>query len=502
MVGKNNLRVHKKAYQTLPWDRKARENSGSLNQYRHSRKRNEKAPTEESTESELEGLVSDADSNLNDNFDSPDSETSEQYVQDASRMGGFRRSLGRIQVKTAASKAVDYAARMAAKIKIPGIPTAVALGISGTIAAASLTGCSGGTPTNTPALPPIVIHTEVVVHEPTSTPHYVQQTTVPDSPEYSPLLTEAMSKYPEKFNFDGRGLNPIEERTMRLADAKFFTNKNFLESKYGPKNWPSEVKTASIQALLLMMDEIDIKRKPKGRHKIGWSPGSLDEVLNDLNVYSNADEIPGDYEVIASIATDPGYNHRIMLKELAYFGKADDAGILPKSLMQNDVDDFNNLLSPSDAQFGFGDSTFMYLGMNPDGTTKSFPSMVFEAAGDATNQRETVEQLFDYLVPGYNVPSYKSNKYDFANFFSANTPTPAASIDLMTLALRSLGLNADSSITPDGMHIGSVKTNGGLLYYNANDLWTLTTDRLSGCALLGDSAEDTENRKYDLSCSE
>ena len=170
---------------------------------------------------------------------------------------------------------------------------------------------------------------------------------------YSPLLVEAVTSYPAGLDFVGDGLSPKEKNILDWADARLFTNPNFLASKYGPDNWPSEVKLASVQAVPLLMLAIDIQVKADGKHVISWELDGLDRILDELEVYDGVctscygrddydtvDKVVDNYDPVVD---DSRHVHREMLKTFAYFAKADGEGILVRSLMQNNADDFQLL---------------------------------------------------------------------------------------------------------------------------------------------------------------
>ena len=69
------------------------------------------------------------------------------------------------------------------------------------------------------------------------------------------------------------------------ADSRLFGNPSFLASRSGPDNWPSEVKLAPVQAVSLLMQAIDIQKKPDGKHVIDWEADSLDRILDELGIY-------------------------------------------------------------------------------------------------------------------------------------------------------------------------------------------------------------------------
>ena len=84
------------------------------------------------------------------------------------------------------------------------------------------------------------------------------------------------------------GLNAEEKNILDWADSRLFSNPAFLTSKWGPDNWPSDVKTASVQTIPLLMLEIDIEKKSNGKHVITWDVDSLDRILDDLGIYEGA----------------------------------------------------------------------------------------------------------------------------------------------------------------------------------------------------------------------
>ena len=56
-------------------------------------------------------------------------------------------------------------------------------------------------------------------------------------------------------------------------------------AQYGPDNWPSDVKLASVQAVPLLMLAIDIQKKSDGKHVISWDVDGLDRLLDELGIY-------------------------------------------------------------------------------------------------------------------------------------------------------------------------------------------------------------------------
>ena len=101
---------------------------------------------------------------------------------------------------------------------------------------------------------------------PTATPTPAPATN-PGLAGYAPLLKEAVAG----MDFVRDGLNAEEKNVLDWADSRLFSNPAFLASKWGPDKWPSEVKTTSVQAIPLLMLEIDIEKRfrRKARHHLG-----------------------------------------------------------------------------------------------------------------------------------------------------------------------------------------------------------------------------------------
>jgi hypothetical protein len=172
------------------------------------------------------------------------------------------------------------------------------------------------------------------------------------------------------------GLNAEEKNVLAWADSRLFSNPDFLASKWGPDNWPSDVKTASVQAIPLLMLEINMNKKPDGRHVITWPVDGLDRILDDLDIckgmcvpcygkddYATVDEVrKNQYPIV----NDPQHVHREMLKSFAYLAKADGEGILMRGFMENDADDFEMLYKRdlpvermfTDTSFGWKNQSF------------------------------------------------------------------------------------------------------------------------------------------------
>ena len=321
---------------------------------------------------------------------------------------------------------------------------------------------------------------------------------------YSPLLVEAVSSYPAGLDFVGDGLSPEEKNILGWADGRLSTNPNFLASKYGPDNWPSDVKLASVQAVPLLMMAIEIQKQPDGKHVISWEVDSLDRILDDLGVYEGV--CTSCYGKIVYDSTDrvfDNYNpvvnnnrhvHRELLKTLAYFAKADGEGILVRGFMENDADDFELLYnrdseaariigSFTNTAFGSRNLSFMSQVKLPDGTHKSFPTQVYEIVGDAGSEREAAERWFD----NFNavMSHFVGGVEEFADIYRKYSQTPytpepgyvlsvglagsPSSTGTTVSAFRSIGLKAEQFHSPEkGRRTGAVEIDGEWYYHDGN----------------------------------
>ena len=328
---------------------------------------------------------------------------------------------------------------------------------------------------------------------------------------YSPLLVEAVTSYPAGLDFVGDGLSPEELEILDWADSRLFTNPNFLASKYGPDNWTSDVKLASVQAIPLLMLAIDIQKKPDGKHVINWDVDSLDRILDELGIYEGVctscygknydtpEKVVYDYD---PILRDSRHVHREMLKTFAYLAKADGEGVLIRGFMENDADDFELLYnrdaeaarrvgSATDTAFGWRNLSFMSQVKLPDGSLKSFPTQVYEIVGDAGSEREAAERWFD----NFNavMSHFVGGVEDFADIYRPYSQTPytpepgyvlsvglagsPSSTGTTVSALRSLGLKAEQFLSPEkGRRTGSVEIAGVTCYHDGN--WPLTATDL------------------------
>ena len=392
-------------------------------------------------------------------------------------------------VPRATDTAVPTATHTATATNTP-VPTATETPVP--TATATQTPVPTGTPTPTPT--------------PTNTP--VPTPSVdPALARYSPLLVEAVSSYPSGLDFVGDGLSPHEQDILDWADGRIFSNPNFLASKYGPDNWPSDVKLASVQAVPLLMLAIDIQKESDGKHVINWEVDSLDRILDDLGIYEGVctscygknydtpEKVVYDYD---PILRDSRHVHREMLKTFAYLAKTDGEGVLIRGFMENAADDLELLYnrdaeaarrvgSATDTAFGWRNLSFMSQVKLPDGILKSFPTQVYEIVGDAGNEREAAERWFD----NFNavMSHFTGGVEDFADIYRPYSQTPytpepgyvlsvglagsPSSTGTTVSALRSLGLKAEQFLSPEkGRRTGAVEIDGILCYHNGN--WPLT----------------------------
>ena len=393
------------------------------------------------------------------------------------------------------------------------------------------------TATETPVPTPTSLPTSTPTPAPTATNTPVPTPSVdPALAGYSPLLVEAVSSYPAGLDFVGDGLSPDEKNILDWADSRLFSNPNFLASKYGPDNWPSDVKLASVQAIPLLMLAIDIQKKPDGKHVTNWEVDSLDRILDDLGIYegvciscygrNNYSTVKETVDNHYPIVSDPHHVHREMLKTFAYFAKADGGGILIRDFMANDADDFEllykrdsdaayNVGSITDTEFGWRNLSFVSQVKLPGGSLKSFPTQVYEIVGNAGSEREAAERWFGHL--NEVMTHFSGDHENFANLYRPYSQTPytpepgyllivkeagsPSSTGLTTSAFRSLGLKAEQFFSPEkGRRTGSVEIDGEWYYHNGNIVFNV--EILPMCVFFVKTLEEIENAWYGPSCEE
>ena len=326
------------------------------------------------------------------------------------------------------------------------------------------------------------------------------------------------------------GLNAEEKNILDWADSRLFSNPAFLASKWGPDKWPSEVKTASTQAILMLMLEIDIENKPNGKHVITWGVDSLDRVLDGLGIYeglcvscygkdnyASVDEVrKNQYPIV----NDQKHVHREMLKTFAYFAEADGEDILMRSLMENDADDLEMLyrrVRPVErmfthTSFAWQNQSFMSQITLPDGTLETFPTAVYKIIGNAATQRDAAERWFDHI--NKVLVHFSGGTAEFANLFRPYSQTPytpepghillvgeagsPSSTGLTVSAFRSIGLKAEQFLSPEnGYRTGGVEIDGEWFYHNGN--FPLRSRDYSMCVFFA-PLDVVENREWDEHC--
>ena len=224
------------------------------------------------------------------------------------------------------------------------------------------------------------------------------------------------------------------------------------------------------------------------------------------------------------VVNDPRHVHREMLKTFAYFAKADGEGILVRSFMENDADDFELLYKRDPAaalyfgsfritEFGWRNQSFISQVKLPDGTVKSFPTQVYEIVGGAGSEREAAERWFGHL--NEVMTHFSGGTESFANLYRPYSQTPytpepgyllivkeagsPSSTGLTTSAFRSLGLKAEQFLSPEkGYRTGGVEIEGKWFYHDGNT--SLAREVLPLCVFFVQTLEEIENAWYGPSC--
>ena len=340
---------------------------------------------------------------------------------------------------------------------------------------------------------------------------------------YSPLLAKAASTLSAQHDIVSDGLSAGEKKLLDVADSRLFGNPAFLASTWGPDRWPvevhgfmqassvqtpggllsdEEIRLASARAIIALMQEIDVEKKANGHHLVSWEVDGLDRVLDDLGVYpglcihcygktgyDTRDGLDENYGVII----EQGHVHREMLKAFAYFAKADGEGILVRSFLQNEAEDFDVLYKRrldrfpsviSLGSFAYENVSFMSQIRLPDGDLVSYPTMAFRMAGDARTERDAVERVYDYMRKALTHST--GDLENFANLYRPHTVTPyspqlgwvvyveeagsPSASAVVTGALRALGLGlgAEQFRSPKNFRAGSVEVDGETYYYDGN----------------------------------
>ena len=381
----------------------------------------------------------------------------------------------------------------------------------------------------------------------------------PELAGYSPLLAQAASSLTAEHDLVRDGISSEERRILDWADSRLFGNPAFLESGFGPNSWPmalrnyveeatrqaisspgdpaavQEFRVASVQAVVLMMLEIDIEKKSNGRHIVRWEVDSLDRVLDDLGIYEGVcvhcygktgyDTRDGIHENYLPLIITAEHMHREKLKTLAYLAKADGEGILIRSLMENGPDEIDLLhkrrlnkrtfTALGTGSFAYENITFMSQIRLPEGRLVSYPTMAFEMVGDAGTEREAVERVFDHMRK--KLTHDTGDNDNIANLFRPYTVTPyspelgwilyvgqagsPSSAALLTGAFRAIGLKAEQFMTTRSIfNAGSVEADGETYYYNGNDFLGRKAAKTAPVCVFFRTLDQVEDREYDLDC--
>ena len=330
------------------------------------------------------------------------------------------------------------------------------------------------------------------------------------------------------------GLTAEEQNVPDWADSRLFSNPAFLESKWGADNWPSEMKTASIRAIPLLMMEIDIQNRSNGQHVITWGMDSLDQVLDGLGIYpgmcthcygkSGYGTVDGIGDNYVPVIRSQEHVHREMLKTFAYLAKADGEGILVRSLIENTLDDFELLYKrrldkyPGTigvGSFAYENVSFMSQIKLPDGTVVSLPTMAFEAVADAKTETGALENIFDYMRK--KLTHFTGDLDDFANIYRPYTVTPyspelgwvlhtgeagsPSSSAVATGLSRAVGLPAEQfKSAKKKWNVGYIVADGFGHHNDGNIFLGREIETVDLCVLLHRTLEQVENREYDLDC--
>ena len=117
------------------------------------------------------------------------------------------------------------------------------------------------------------------------------------------MLASVMSTFLAQYNLVSDGVSASGKEVMDWSNSRLFSNGNFRESRCGPDNWPSDIKTASVQAIPLLILEIDVQKMSNGKHVINWEVDSLYLVLDGLGTYEGAASSSSIPTVLVSVDT-------------------------------------------------------------------------------------------------------------------------------------------------------------------------------------------------------
>ena len=198
-------------------------------------------------------------------------------------------------------------------------------------------------------------------------------------------------------------------------------------------------------------------------------------------------------------------------------------GILVRSLIENGPDDFELLYKrrldkyPSTisvGSFAYENVSFMSQIKLPDGKYVTFPTMAFEMVADAKTETGAVKGVFGYMIK--KLKHVTGDHDDLANIYRPYTVTPyspelgwvlyigeigsPSSSAVATGLSRAVGLPAEQFRTPKNkFNAGFVEADGFRHHYNGNSLGG-GGEIIHLCVLLHQTADNVENREYDLDC--
>ena len=291
-----------------------------------------------------------------------------------------------------------------------------------------------------------------------------------------------------------------------------------------------------MQALVLMMQEIGIRKMPNGQHVVSWGKDGLDRILDGLGIYPGQcvhcygktgydvrKELRANY---TAIVISEGHLHREKLKVVAYLAKADGEGVLVRSFRDNGPGEIDLLhkrkLDPlrySDVgvgSFAYANVSFMSQIELPEGGLVSYPSMVFGMVGNASTEREAAERVFDFMRK--KMTHFIGDLNDFGDIYRPYTVTPYApelawvvyvgqagspsSSGAITGAFRALGMKAEQFLSEiRKRNAGSVEVDGQTYYYNGNDFLGSEARKNTPICIYFRTLEQVENKDGNQECA-
>ena len=124
------------------------------------------------------------------------------------------------------------------------VPTPISTSTPEPTATAAPTSTPSPTATRSPTPTPTAMPSPTPSPTATPTPKPAPATD-PALEGYAPLLEEALAG----MDFVRDGLTTEEKNVLDWADNRLFSNPAFLASKWGPDNWPSEMKTGGLDSV-------------------------------------------------------------------------------------------------------------------------------------------------------------------------------------------------------------------------------------------------------------